>query len=47
MDQRPGEFHPGCQTRRRGHPAPFHLQYLGIGHEDKQTEVFRERFKLI
>ncbi len=30
-----------------GHPAPFNLQYIGVGNEDKQTDDFRQRFKII
>lgn len=37
----------GAKRAAAGHPAPFHLQYVGIGNEDKQTEVFRKRFKMI
>ena len=37
----------GAKRAAAGHPASFHLEYLGIGNEDKQTEVFRERFKMI
>jgi alpha-L-arabinofuranosidase len=37
----------GGKRAAAGHPAPFHLEYLGIGNEDKQTPAFRERFKLI
>lgn len=37
----------GAKRAAAGHPAPFHLEYLGIGNEDKQTDVFRERFKMI
>jgi len=37
----------GAKRTAAGHPAPFHLQYLGIGNEDKQTDEFRQRFKLI
>ena len=37
----------GAKRAAAGHPAPFHLQYIGIGNEDAQTPVFRERFKLI
>lgn len=37
----------GSVRAAAGHPAPFNLQYIGIGNEDKQTEVFRERFKMI
>jgi alpha-L-arabinofuranosidase len=37
----------GTKRAAAGHPGPFHLQYLGVGNEDAQTEVFRERFKMI
>ena len=37
----------GAKRAAAGHPEPFHLQYLGVGNEDKQTDVFRERFKMI
>jgi alpha-N-arabinofuranosidase len=37
----------GAKRAASGHPAPFHLQYIGIGNEDAQTPVFRERFKMI
>ena len=37
----------GAERAAAGHPAPFHLQYLGVGNEDAQTDVFRERFKMI
>ncbi|MGF6930175.1 alpha-N-arabinofuranosidase [Chitinophaga sp. W2I13] len=37
----------GSKRAAAGHPAPFHLEYLAIGNEDKQTPEFRERFKLI
>ena len=30
-----------------GHPAPFHLKYLGLGNEEKITPEFAERFKYI
>lgn len=30
-----------------GHPAPFHLKYLGIGNEDLISGVFKERFRMI
>lgn len=30
-----------------GHPAPFHLKYIGIGNEDLISEVFKERFAMI
>lgn len=37
----------GAMRAAAGHPAPFGLQYIGIGNEDKQTDGFRERFKMI
>ncbi|MGI4739382.1 MAG: alpha-L-arabinofuranosidase C-terminal domain-containing protein [Janthinobacterium lividum] len=37
----------GAKRAAAGHPTPFHLQYIGIGNEDKQTPEFRERFRLI
>lgn len=37
----------GAKRAAAGHPAPFRLEYIGIGNEDKQTPEFRERFKLI
>ncbi|WP_247679942.1 alpha-L-arabinofuranosidase C-terminal domain-containing protein [Chitinophaga polysaccharea] len=37
----------GAKRAAAGHPAPFHLEYLAIGNEDKQTPEFRERFKMI
>lgn len=37
----------GAKRAEAGHPEPFHLQYIGIGNEDAQTPVFRERFKMI
>jgi len=37
----------GAKRAAAGHPAPFGLQYLGIGNEDQITPVFRERFKMI
>ena len=37
----------GAKRAAAGHPQPFHLEYLGVGNEDAQTEVFRERFQLI
>ena len=30
-----------------GHPAPFHLKYIGIGNEDLISEVFEERYRMI
>jgi alpha-N-arabinofuranosidase len=37
----------GAKRAAAGHPKPFHLQYIGIGNEDKQTDAFRSRFKMI
>lgn len=37
----------GAKRAEAGHPEPFHLQYVGIGNEDKQTDAFRERFNLV
>ena len=37
----------GAKRAAAGHPSPFNLQYIGVGNEDKQTDDFRERFKLI
>lgn len=37
----------GAKRAAAGHPAPFHLEYLGVGNEDAQTPEFRERFKMI
>jgi len=37
----------GAKRAAAGHPEPFHLEYIGIGNEDAQTPVFRERFKMI
>ena len=37
----------GAKRAAAGHPAPFHLEYIGIGNEDKQTDEFRARFKMI
>ena len=30
-----------------GHPAPFHLKYIGIGNEDIISTVFEERYTMI
>lgn len=30
-----------------GHPAPFHLKYIGIGNEDLISDVFEEHFTMI
>lgn len=37
----------GSKRAAAGHPEPFHLEYLGIGNEDKMTPEFLERFKMI
>jgi alpha-L-arabinofuranosidase len=37
----------GAKRALAGHPAPFHLEYIGIGNEDKITPEFKERFSLI
>ncbi len=37
----------GAKRVAAGHPAPFHLEYIGIGNEDKMTPEFQERFKMI
>ncbi len=37
----------GAKRAEAGHPAPFGLEYLGVGNEDRITTVFKERFKMI
>lgn len=37
----------GAMRAAAGHPESFNLQYVGIGNEDKQTDLFRNRFKMI
>ena len=37
----------GAKRAAAGHPAPFNLEYLGVGNEDAITPVFKERFKMI
>jgi alpha-L-arabinofuranosidase len=37
----------GAKRAAAGHPKPFHLEYVGIGNEDKITPEFKERFKMI
>lgn len=37
----------GAKRAAAGHPAPFNLQFVGIGNEDKITPEFEERFKMI
>ena len=37
----------GAKRAAAGHPAPFNLEYVGIGNEDKITPEFKERFEMI
>lgn len=37
----------GKKRAEAGHPAPFHLKYIGIGNEDLISDVFEERFTMI
>ncbi|HPM31505.1 MAG TPA: alpha-L-arabinofuranosidase C-terminal domain-containing protein [Chryseolinea sp.] len=37
----------GAKRAAAGHPAPFNLQYVGIGNEDRITPEFEARFKMI
>ncbi|HEX2396123.1 MAG TPA: alpha-L-arabinofuranosidase C-terminal domain-containing protein [Bacteroidales bacterium] len=37
----------GAKRAAAGHPAPFGLEYIGIGNEDKITPEFEERFTMI
>lgn len=37
----------GAKRAAAGHPEPFHLEYLGVGNEDKITPEFKERFRMI
>jgi alpha-L-arabinofuranosidase len=37
----------GAKRAAAGHPAPFHLQYVGIGNEDAITPDFEARFRMI
>jgi alpha-L-arabinofuranosidase len=43
----PADSQWGAKRAAAGHPAPFQLEYLGIGNEDKITPAFEERFRLI
>lgn len=43
----PADSKWGSVRAAAGHPAPFHLEYLGIGNEDAITPGFKERFKMI
>ena len=37
----------GAKRAAAGHPAPFNLEYVGIGNEDNITPEFEARFKMI
>ncbi len=37
----------GKKRAAAGHPAPFNLQYIGIGNEDLISDVFEERYAMI
>lgn len=37
----------GALRAEAGHPEPFHLEYVGIGNEEKITPEFQERFTAI
>ncbi len=37
----------GAKRAEAGHPAPFNLEYIGIGNEDKITPEFEARFRMI
>jgi len=37
----------GAKRAQAGHPAPFNLEYIGIGNEDHITPAFQERFAMI
>lgn len=37
----------GKKRAEGGHPAPFHLEYIGIGNEDLISDIFEERFTMI
>lgn len=37
----------GAKRAAAGHPEPFGLKYLGVGNEDKITDDFEARFRLI
>ncbi len=47
MGERSRHIEVGREARRRRHPEPFGLQYLGIGNEDHITPEFNQRFKMI
>lgn len=37
----------GARRAAAGHPEPFHLEYLGVGNEDRITPEFEARFRMI
>lgn len=37
----------GKKRAEAGHPAPFHLEYVGVGNEDHITPEFEQRYALI
>lgn len=37
----------GRRRAENGHPAPFHLKYIGVGNEDHITPDFEQRFAMI
>lgn len=37
----------GAKRAAAGHPAPFNLEFVGVGNEDKITPEFEGRFKMI
>jgi len=37
----------GAKRAAAGHPAPFNLEFVGIGNEDKMTPEYEERFRMI
>ncbi|HCE45179.1 MAG TPA: alpha-N-arabinofuranosidase [Lentisphaeria bacterium] len=43
----PADSEWGSKRAAAGHPAPFNLEYLGVGNEEHMTPVFKERFKMI
>lgn len=43
----PADSKWGALRAAAGHPAPFKLEYLGVGNEERITPVFEQRFRLI
>lgn len=37
----------GAKRAAAGHPAPFNLEFVGIGNEDKMTPEYEKRFRMI